>query len=303
MWAITCYFNPAGYQRRLRNYHHFRRRLNLPLVTIELSHDGEFDLSCGDADVLVQHVTPHVLWQKERLLNLAMEHLPPHCDQVAWLDCDIIFASDAWVEQTIQALQVQPLIEPFRQVYELPADADPDAGHAAAYLKGDSLAHVLAQGRAASDVFRGSMRLKQGCNAGTAWAARREILACGFYDACIIGSGNRAMACAALGRPEDTVHALRMNAAQERHYLRWAQQCHRAAGGSIGYIDQTVYHLWHGDLVDRRYTQRHEEFQQFSFDPEADLMIGDNGCWRWNSDKPHMHDYVRQYFQLRREDG
>ena len=50
-WAITCYFNPVGYRRRLENYHLFRQRLNVPLVTVELSFDERFQLSAGDADI------------------------------------------------------------------------------------------------------------------------------------------------------------------------------------------------------------------------------------------------------------
>ena len=305
LWAITCYFNPAGYRRRLENYRVFRRHLATPLVTVELSHGTGFDLAPGDADVLIQLTSPHVLWQKERLLNVALKHLPAECDQVAWLDCDVVFASDEWIAQASRALETHALIEPFKQVYELEPDADvATAAEGAAYLRGYSLAHVLAEGQAPADLMRGGMRLKHACNCGTAWAARREALErCGFYDACIIGSGNRAMACAALGRTRDAVQGLRMNAAQERHYLDWAAAGAPSLGQDIGYIDQTVYHLWHGDLADRGYTRRHEEFEQFAFDPYRDVALDDNACWRWNSDKPRMHAYVRDYFHARREDG
>jgi hypothetical protein len=53
-WAITCYFNPAGYRRRLENYRTFRQRLKVPLVAVELSFGEEFQLASGDADILVQ---------------------------------------------------------------------------------------------------------------------------------------------------------------------------------------------------------------------------------------------------------
>lgn len=305
LWAITCYFNPAGYRRRRQNYHTFRDRLALPLITVELSHRPEFDLTPGDADVLIQLHTPDVMWQKERLLNHALTHLPAECDQVAWLDCDIVFASDAWVDQTSRALKEYAVIEPFSHVYELAADADIDAASPdESVLRGCSLAHVLAQGLAPPDLLRGSIRVKHGCNCGTAWAARRDVLEqFGFYDACIIGSGNRAMASAIIGRPDDAVHALRMNAQQTGHYLAWARPYQQALGGTLGYIDQTVYHLWHGDLANRGYTQRHDEFARHDFDPVRDISIDEGGFWRWSSDKPDMHEYVRRYFGSRREDG
>ena len=83
LWAITCYFNSVGYRRRLENYHTFRQHLKVPLVTVELSFDNKFQLASGDADILVQVRSTAVLWQKERLLNLALKSLPSECEKVA----------------------------------------------------------------------------------------------------------------------------------------------------------------------------------------------------------------------------
>jgi hypothetical protein len=54
VWAITSYYNPARFKRRLPNYRIFRANLGVPLVTVELSFDGHFELTEKDADVLVQ---------------------------------------------------------------------------------------------------------------------------------------------------------------------------------------------------------------------------------------------------------
>jgi hypothetical protein len=42
-------------------------------VTVELSFDGRFELAGSDADILIQLSGGAVLWQKERLLNLALK--------------------------------------------------------------------------------------------------------------------------------------------------------------------------------------------------------------------------------------
>ena len=93
-WAITSYFNPVGYQRRLQNYRTFRQYLAVPLVTVELSFNGRFQLEHGDAEILVQIPSADIMWQKERLLNLALKYLPESCEKLAWLDCDIVFEDD-----------------------------------------------------------------------------------------------------------------------------------------------------------------------------------------------------------------
>ena len=104
LWAITSYFNPVGYRRRIENYRVFRQRLTVPLVTVELSFDGIFQLQRTDADVLVQIHGGDVMWQKERLLNIALQWLPSTCEKIAWLDCDVIFARHDWAELANRAL-------------------------------------------------------------------------------------------------------------------------------------------------------------------------------------------------------
>jgi hypothetical protein len=89
MWAITSYFNPAQYRRRLVNYRIFRERLGVPLVAVELSFGSPFELSQDDADVVVQLQDGDVMWQKERLLNIALTHVPDTCEHIAWLDADV----------------------------------------------------------------------------------------------------------------------------------------------------------------------------------------------------------------------
>jgi hypothetical protein len=73
--------------------------------------------------------------------------------------------------------------------------------------------------------------------------------------------------------------------------------------GEIGYLESYILHLWHGNVGDRRSRSRHEGLQKYQFDPFIDIARGPNGCWRWNTPKREMHDYIRRYFSSRREDG
>jgi hypothetical protein len=104
------------------------------------------------------------------------------------------------------------LLQPFRRVYEPAPDASdswPTSVSATAF--GESLAHRLAAGTVTSEILQGNMRVAHRVNSGLAWVARRDVLDHeGFYDACIMGSGNRAMACAALGKEDHTIAFLQM---------------------------------------------------------------------------------------------
>jgi hypothetical protein len=68
-------------------------------------------------------------------------------------------------------------------------------------------------------------------------------------------------------------------------------------------VGHDVWHLWHGEMADRGARRRHLGLARFGFDPATDLAADASGPWRWNSEKPAMHAYVRDYLLGRREDG
>jgi len=71
--------------------------------------------------------------------------------------------------------------------------------------------------------------------------------------------------------------------------------------GRVGAIPGRAFHLWHGELKDRRYEARLGLLD--GFDPYTDIAPDPGGCWRWSSDKPGLHAAVRRYFETRNEDG
>lgn len=305
LWAITCYYNPLNYSNRLANYHRFRKELKVPLVTVEWSCGSDTHLRQGDADVLIQVQSPDLLWQKERLLNLAMEAVPLSCSKIAWLDCDLVFEDEGWAERVARLLDRYPMVQPFSTLYEMPAqpgDVKLESENAYATVLG--IMSALSAGTIDLDVLSGNMRLTPGCASGGAWAATRQAMEAhaNFYDACIMGSGNRAMFCAAVNRFDDAINYLRMNEDWTEHYSDWARTCWDSIRGEIGVAEGGVFHLWHGRLRDRQYADRHEAFQRFAFDPCQDIAIGSSGAWCWDSAKPGMHQYVKEYFRSRRED-
>src|SRR5215211_5841400 len=107
IWAITSYFNPVRYRRRLENYRTFRSNLRIPLVAVELSFDGQFELTKDDADILVQLSGGALLWQKERLLNVGLQSVPAGVENVALIDCDVVFEREDWAEDAEAKLREQ----------------------------------------------------------------------------------------------------------------------------------------------------------------------------------------------------
>jgi hypothetical protein len=305
IWALTTYFNPIHYSSRLHNYRAFRQALTVPLLTVELGYDGAFDLEVTDADILVRVRGTDVLWQKERLLNLALANLPPHVHYVAWLDCDVMLARRDWPQAAIDALRRHEIVQLFSEMYDLPRDAAPAIPTVPRPVTGYSIAHMLACGmKTLADLDPSLPVVPRQFAWGLAWSARRSLLARhGFYDAMVVGSGDRALASAAYGRHDNPIVVTRMNESQKAHYLRWAEPFHADVRGNVGCVEGRLYHLWHGELEHRRYKQRHEAFSAYAFDPARDLVVNRSGAYEWAEHRRDLADFCRSYFSSRLEDG
>jgi hypothetical protein len=304
LWAITSYFNPLRYRRRLSNFRIFREHLQLPLVAVELAYGSEFELRDQDAEIVVRLRGGAVLWQKERLLNLALRALPNECEKVAWLDCDIVFESSDWHQIARSLLDRFPIIQLFRQAHYLAPQGEGDRLSPVEFTRQSAASTLASGGPAAASLGHLIADRKVTPANGLAWAARRELLdRHGFFDACIIGGGDRAMISAAHRCFDQVVRRQCMNKRQRERYIAWAEPFYDSVRADAGFIDGDILHLWHGDIRERYTLARYEGFQQFQFDPFTDVAIEENGSWRWDSDKPDMHDYVCRYFASRKEDG
>jgi hypothetical protein len=215
----------------------------------------------------------------------------------------VVFPSGHWIERAGEALRRHPLVHLFRDRHDLPRDSPLDKlTEWTEPYSSQSLVYRLHLGAATAADFNTSSIVYRGVTKGLAWAARRELLVeHGFYDVCVVGGGDMAILFAALGEFERAVSGLQMNARRREHYLAWARPFHRTIRGRVGYIDGSVFTLWHGEKADRHYTDRHQILRDF--DPVNDLTLSERGSWRWASHKPELQAAVRGYFSARREDG
>jgi hypothetical protein len=306
LWAITSYFNPARFARKHANFKIFRARLNVPLVAVELAYGADFELDESDADILVRLHGGAVLWQKERLLNLALQKLPTGCGKVAWLDADIFFDTPDWNTSASALLDRFSLIQAFRQVHYLrQGRTQPQVNSENVEFTRPSSTFSIASGVRAAACLGHSLNTREGTSApGFAWAARRELLERhGLFDTCVIGGGDRALACAANRCFGELIERHYMNDRQRDRYLAWAHPFYESVRGEVGYLDHDIFHLWHGSESDRATRARHEGFRHFDFDPFKDIATDANGPWCWSTGKRDMHEYVRRYFESRKEDG
>ena len=302
LWAITTYFNSAMNPWRRKNFALFRASLGVPLIAVEHGYDGPFELGAEDADIVIQLRGGDPMWQKERLLNLALDALPDGCDAVAWVDCDVIFGRDDWPKLALRALESARLVQLFHRVHyvkESFADGMPNVEDT--FLTRSSIPIGIERGFSPIAIFEdGNINRYGRHTCGFAWAAPRAILESeGFYDTCIVGGGDRALAAAALGCIDHVVARHRMTPQHAAQYRDWAGGFESAVGGAIASIDCDLFHLWHGPYEKRQQRERYAKISPFDFDPTTDVALSDSGVWRWNSDKPALHAVVRSHLAAR----
>lgn len=302
LWVITAYYNPIGYQTRRKNYEIFSqimRQSGIPLLTVECAFgDQKFDLP--ESNDVIHIRSDSMIWQKERLLNLAISWLPLSCKYVAWLDCDLIFTNLNWAQETIVLLENHPLLQVFETCNRLDQDnLQTETGDIC-----QSFGKIIQDNRSALNTGH---FIDHG-HTGYGWAVRKNILdKHGLYECAIAGSADHYMAHAALGdlESECVKRMMLYNPRLISHFQEWGQLFYKSVQKKVGVVSGEVLHLWHGDMENRKYYLRHLELAEHGFNPYTDLIAVPGKPLQLKSDptKPGLKKWFQSYFASRQEDG
>ncbi len=299
--AITCHYNHCNYISRVHNFRIFSDSLEKQGIAfrgIELVFPGQkpelaefknVEIISGDA----------VMWQKERLLNILIKKYSGSFSGIAWLDGDILFENPEWALETVEKLKEYPVVQPFSMVYRMPRGiTDPS-------MSGETWNSFASVYREKPNYFLNGNFDRHG-HTGFAWAARSGLLSeFGLYDCNIAGSGDHIMSHVFAGDWESKCIERMMNGNKihQRHLSDWAKKIYPSVRGGIGSISGNIFHLWHGEMEDRKYVIRNHELAKLKFNPYEDIKISGSGLWEWATVKPDLHRWAEEYFTIRKEDG
>lgn len=300
LWVIACHFNPAHYRIKRHNLDRFMagmQRSGANVLLVELAFgDDQFELEPSPTTIHLRG--DHVMWQKERLLNIAASRLPDSCRKVAWFDADILFDDENWLEQTSKALETFAVVQPFSRALRLDRDnresgEAAEESFAACYVRDPMLAKCAP--------------FSEHGHTGYAWAARRELFdRCGLYDACLTGSNDHLMAHLFAGSALQShciPRTIGDSPAFAEHFKAWGYAAWNIVRGKLGVVPGRIRHLWHGETADRRYSLLDQQFKTFGFDPFTHVRHAENGLWEWADAPRFMRRWARHMFQTRDEDG
>jgi hypothetical protein len=296
--VITSYFNPANYKNLKKNYLTFRENISnvgVDLFTIELSFDGNFFIEESDKNIRISGDENNIMWQKERLLNVILNKIPPEYNNIAWVDCDVIFENPNWVDEVNNKLQSYKMLQLFEN-----AKFYDSIGNTDERMKG-IIKHL--SNLKTDNVIQFDRRIGMGGTPGLAWAIRREIIdEIKFMDLNILGGGDGMMMLASMGNFKDNIIYQNMNSKWYSDVLVWSNKFFDLINKSVYYVSGNIYHLYHGRVCNRNYVRRSDYLINTDFDPENDIKLNNDNIWEFSSDKPLLKKNIKKYFFDRCED-
>ena len=241
---------------------------------------------------------PGILWQKENLINVGISHITsrnPDWRYIAWIDADIKVEA-GHLEKVVQALQHWDVVQAWSHAIDLGPNGETiNIQKSFMYCYWNNI------------VIPSANEYSVGSHPGYFWAIRREALnkVGRLIDWGILGSSDRHMACAFVGKVEHSVHG-DMHPTYHKWLKIWQDRAELHLRRNVGYVPGTIRHMWHGKKANRGYSSRWKILVEHQFNPETDIKMDVSGLWQLVAETPRqisLRDDIRRYFAARNEDG
>lgn len=305
VWAVCAYFNFTKSRARFKNYQIFKKNLrdhSVKIAAIEFSPSGEFELNKHDADLLIQTSDGDIMWQKERLLNIGIDSIPDNTDIVMLIDCDVIFSDKNAIEYIVKELEGKLAVQCFSHVCHL-TDLSQEQENIDFLDSAKINKQMFLESPVPGCVYlHESIGNFNGGLSGYAWAFRYDIIKnIKMFDHNIIGSGDRVSAAAFMELPIFQHIIAGVNYSEYLEYFNKVRKMGLKAK-DVGFVNMTIYDLYHGSYEDRRYMQRHDILKSAFFDSKKDLIIGNSLPLKFsNTVTEKLKKDIISYFYSRNE--
>jgi hypothetical protein len=118
--TIIVYYNFCNYKSRYEVAKKFidkyNNTLNLYIVELILENQN-FEITNENNKNHLQLKTKYFLWYKENLINIAINKLlPKDWQYVSWIDCNLEFENEDFIEKTLDKLQQYDFVQMFSMI-------------------------------------------------------------------------------------------------------------------------------------------------------------------------------------------
>jgi hypothetical protein len=292
LYVIAPYFNFCGFGRRGQLFVEFinkiKKNTNVRIVIVECR--GKAPLPRMGVWKHFKVDTGSALWIKENLINIGVSFLPQNWKYMAWVDADITFLNENWVEDTIDSLSLVDVVQMFQTVINLGPHGEP--------IKTDKSFGYMHKGSGTPYVKSDKYGF---WHPGYSWACTKKAYTQmgGLIDWAILGSADRHMALAFLGKVLDScpgnIH--------ENYKNLLVEFQSKIKGLKLSWVPGTIVHHWHGSLVNRKYKERWNILTSAKFNPLMDIGFTSEGLVQISHEGRRLKQPIMDYFIDRSEDS
>jgi len=290
MNIITIYYNFSNYKSRYeassKCVEYFSKISNINFYIVELAYGAQqFVLTNENNKNHLQLRCNHPLWHKENLINIGIAKLlPKDWQYVAWIDCNITFENDDFIEKTIMKLQEYDFIQMFGTIKCINKPS----------LHCDILNSFM--------YCISNNEYSPSAKPGGAWACTKK-----GYE--LIGKLYDKSLC-----ESDCIlaHALGLH----RNYHMSSKNCSYLNDVNsyvidiikqqlkVSYVDNIIIYYWHGNQENRKYHLfRHKMISKLNYNPN-DFEYDENGLLIPSKLCPlNITNEFKKYFESRLEDA
>jgi hypothetical protein len=295
LYVIVPYFNFLNKQGFDKNLHlslkNFKKYSNVQVIVSEASYSGEFlEVDCFKH---LKYKTSQILWLKENLINLAIKSLPEDWNYVAWVDRDIEFLNQNWVNETIESLNNFDVIQPWSHVLYLNENKDIQC-----------FTQIPKENISANCFFLKKRNLNlHTCNPGHAWAANRNFFnKINFlYDKMIFGAGDVILVDCLLKFLDENANE------SEIFYTVPKEYKDKYKDIKVSFINGSIYHHFHGDLLKRKAIEienqkiKRDEIYNLLNMTDDIFFYREDGLLQLKEDNAYIEDIFKKYLLQREE--
>lgn len=292
LYVILPYFNFSNFSRRRELFIEFVNRIRnvkgIHIVVCEAVGPARLPLLKG----LWRHLriqTDCRIWLKENLVNIGIASLPSEWKYVSWIDADIQFLNENWARETVLELQVADVVQMFCTCVNLGPN-----GEAMKIDKAFGYMHKYSNTLYTKNDKYGFW------HPGYAWACTKAawLQMDGLLDWGILGSGDRHMALAMIGRVLDSAPG-NIHENYKKLLEKFQSDC---KGLRLSCVKGSILHFWHGKFENRKYRERWDILTKLKYDPMIDVGMNKKGLIQLTKTGQRFQNLLDEYFAGRRED-
>ena len=275
---FTSYFNYFNNTERSNNFNKFKKDFNCIAGGIE------------DNTITLDHtyISNQKLFLKENILNLTINRYLDNTPYIFWIDADVKFFDVNWCDKAIELLNRYDVLQLFTHSHHL-----------------DCNNQIMES--APGYIYNQQVNQRHG-HTGYAWAMTRQAFKHlgGLYEYNILGSGDGLMARCFLQK-QIPVYAQAKQLKPKQSFFPYSQghehtikEFHNKCKYlKVSYLDNTVYHKYHGAIKRRKYTERYNIYDKHNYDPSTMIEKTDEGIMQIKDEYSSLRKDIEEFLEYK----